>query len=692
MKLSICMMTKNSEKYIEQSLQSIKPVIEQLNAEIVVIDTGSNDKTVEIVKKYTDKIYYHEWNDNFSEIKNLLIKYACGEWLLFLDSDEIVENPNELINFIKSMESNKYNTATIKIKNFINDNNEKNYVLSTVLRMFRKDKDFFYKGAIHEQPMFKFPIYNLNLYVKHYGYIQNDKKLIEYKFKRNVKLLEKELLNNDSDKIYIYYQLAVSYTMYEKYEDALNYAQKAYQEAVNNKVDLRNRMYVYLTLIKLYYLNDNYLEAKKVAEEALVKNDKYIDIYYILAIINNKLFNYDESIKNYLKYLELIEQYNNNELNIINDSSVNFDTLTYKDHVLVDLCILLYKTQNYMNFLDYYNKIEDINLSSKLFYEYINTYLKINEISELKKYYDNKILSLNLIEVENRFEEALEKYLQNNKEIYNNLINIFCDGEKNYNILNKVRKKIIMSDFSSDEYILQQIIKLDFNNLPIFYGDIIYYVFKCKLNLFKIIKDVRENKLYELLMYCTEKYNDLNDILLSFAQQFNEYNSIAQLRIIKTIKKVLLINDILDDNKEILLSFINDGIDYINNIYNKNILDFEFFNDVVNNEHLFFIYIYKALEIKDYEIKKSIQYLKKALQVYPDYKKIVEYLLDELKSNLNDTTSEFEKCKKVFKHNINILLEANKLSEALMLINEYLAIVPDDVEIINLKCKLEMIF
>ncbi|HQF33746.1 MAG TPA: glycosyltransferase, partial [Petrotogaceae bacterium] len=62
MLLSICMMVKNEERHLEECLQSLQPLVKELGAEIIVVDTGSTDSTVEIAKKYTDKLYFHEWN------------------------------------------------------------------------------------------------------------------------------------------------------------------------------------------------------------------------------------------------------------------------------------------------------------------------------------------------------------------------------------------------------------------------------------------------------------------------------------------------------------------------------------------------------------------------------------------------------------------------------------------------------
>ena len=92
MMLSIGIMMKNEEKYIKRCLDGLMPIVENLDAEIIIIDTGSTDKSIEIARNYTDKVYSHKWNNDFSEVRNKLISLSKGEWYLSVDADEILVN------------------------------------------------------------------------------------------------------------------------------------------------------------------------------------------------------------------------------------------------------------------------------------------------------------------------------------------------------------------------------------------------------------------------------------------------------------------------------------------------------------------------------------------------------------------------------------------------------------------------
>ncbi len=88
MMLSIVMMVKNEQKYLENTLKSLKPLMDKINNELIILDTGSSDNTVDIAKRYTSNVYLAKWNDNFGDMRNKSISYANGDWILILDADE----------------------------------------------------------------------------------------------------------------------------------------------------------------------------------------------------------------------------------------------------------------------------------------------------------------------------------------------------------------------------------------------------------------------------------------------------------------------------------------------------------------------------------------------------------------------------------------------------------------------------
>ena len=82
--VSLCMIVKNEEYYLPRCLSSVNNIVD----EVIIVDTGSTDKTVEIAKSFGAKVYFFPWNNNFSEARNESLKYASKEWILILDADD----------------------------------------------------------------------------------------------------------------------------------------------------------------------------------------------------------------------------------------------------------------------------------------------------------------------------------------------------------------------------------------------------------------------------------------------------------------------------------------------------------------------------------------------------------------------------------------------------------------------------
>lgn len=91
MKLSVCIITLNEEANIGRTLKSVQPLVADGQGEIIVVDSGSTDKTVEIAKSYGAKIFVEPWK-GFAAQKNSALEKAQGEWVFSLDADEEVTN------------------------------------------------------------------------------------------------------------------------------------------------------------------------------------------------------------------------------------------------------------------------------------------------------------------------------------------------------------------------------------------------------------------------------------------------------------------------------------------------------------------------------------------------------------------------------------------------------------------------
>lgn len=141
-RLSVCLITKNEEKFLDQCLRSIKDVAHQ----IVVMDTGSTDRTIDIAKQYGAEVHSFTWCDDFSAARNAALEKASGDWVLVLDADEELA-PDSKAALRQAMQT----PNTIGWRVPIIDVGREAEGRTFVARLFRNAPGLFYVSRVHEQ-------------------------------------------------------------------------------------------------------------------------------------------------------------------------------------------------------------------------------------------------------------------------------------------------------------------------------------------------------------------------------------------------------------------------------------------------------------------------------------------------------------------------------------------------------------
>lgn len=163
-KISVIIITKNESQNIRDCLKSVS-----WTDEIIVVDSGSSDNTVEIARKYTDKVIYNEWR-GYADQKNFALQLATNDWVLSLDADErVTENlKNEILN----TDLEKYDGFRIKRDNFFLGKMIKGcgWGNDYQLRLFRKSKTTLTKRLVHEGFYVEGKINKLKNTILHYSY------------------------------------------------------------------------------------------------------------------------------------------------------------------------------------------------------------------------------------------------------------------------------------------------------------------------------------------------------------------------------------------------------------------------------------------------------------------------------------------------------------------------------------------
>lgn len=682
MKLSICMMVKNEQKYLDKCLQSLNKLRGEISSELIIVDTGSTDNTVEIAKKYTDKVYFHDWNNNFSEMRNRTISYAKGNWIFIIDGDEILQDSEYIIEFLNMKESALVNSVMLTVRNITNEYNVEDYAEMHSIRFFRRDKEVRYEGAVHNKPIFKYPVIQVESYLVHYGYLSNDKELMEKKFKRTSELLIEELSKNPSDKYY-WYQLSVTYAMHNEYDKAEEPITKAYK--LINKDEAKDYMYIYTQLALVHLNNKKYEECEKICIEANGIKDGYIDIYYCLSSSQAMQGKIDRAIINYKKYLDILQNYRKNEM--IDNTVINY-TLGRESEVCKNLIMLYSRKKDYYNIVQYAQRVKNIDMIDAAMHDILHAFLMTKSFSDLKEYFSNYLVENDFLR--NRFYVTVEElYLNLSDDDKIRLFNSFSD-DSSYGILSKVRVKIYENNFNTEFELIESIKYLDFTILNSFYGDILYYLIKCKQDTSKIIK-CRETHYVRFIEYITGKYDDINNTIYDYLGIYND-KDIETIRVNKIYERTLLIIDKIDDTRyrNIFYRFIEEGTLYIKSIYSMQVIDGEMVYDLKNDEEAFMLYLLKGREAKYNSVNIYISFLKKALEVYPYMKKGIELLKEDLERELNPINSELEQYKAQVKGAIQSLILNGDINNAKAIIAEYEEVIKDDTEIILLKSKIAL--
>ena len=266
MKISACYIVKNEAAALGQSLDSVKDWVD----EIIIVDTGSTDQTIEIAERYGARVFSQPWKEDFSAPRNFALTKAQGDWIVFLDADEYLT---------KETGANLYavlNACATKdalLTQMINIDKESNKVLVKffTMRIFKNLPELRYNGIIHEELRKNGEdITNVqaiaaeDICIIHTGY---SKSQIREKAERNLHLLETAMRENAApDKFYM--SIAEAYDGLGEMEQAVQYARMDIAACPRRMVTYASRSYRIL-LADLAGNKKNMLERQRIAEMAV---------------------------------------------------------------------------------------------------------------------------------------------------------------------------------------------------------------------------------------------------------------------------------------------------------------------------------------------------------------------------------------------------------------------------------------
>lgn len=285
--INLVMIAKNEERCLKRCLESARPLVD----EIILVDTGSVDKTKQIASEFGAKLFDFQWVNDFSAARNFALQQSDSDWNLVLDADEYLAEGTrkELNSFLETPNQ----LGAIQRRDAYPDNGEISYGISYTTRLL--PRGVFFTGKIHEQVDSSLPRIPLPLVFDHDGY------MFVNKSERNLPMLIAELTDHPDDS-YLLYQIAATYRNLNQFQQAAEYFQQFYQKTSHHENYWVRGITSYLyTLIELKDF-DKALELVLQEEPGL---SQYADFEFACGIFFMKLVLSD--VKKYISYLPNIE-------------------------------------------------------------------------------------------------------------------------------------------------------------------------------------------------------------------------------------------------------------------------------------------------------------------------------------------------------------------------------------------------
>lgn len=299
-RLSLCMIMKDEEEHLERCLTSVRGVVD----EIVIVDTGSTDRSVEIAERFGARVLHEEWSGDFARHRNTSIDAATGDWVLILDADEELIGGESLRPLLDDPVMEGYSLREV---NFIGEEAGMEAVVNAAFRVFRNRPEYRYEGALHEQIQGKVDPDGgarsrfVGIEINHYGYLDGTTES-KRKKDRNMRIVLEEVARKPEDSFTLF-NAGVEFQRIEDHETALDYFTRAFRHLQSM------RQYFASLLVRNIVASlkalERYDEALEVSEDALSAYPDFTDLHYLRGQLHFARREYREAIRAFQRAIDL---------------------------------------------------------------------------------------------------------------------------------------------------------------------------------------------------------------------------------------------------------------------------------------------------------------------------------------------------------------------------------------------------
>jgi glycosyltransferase involved in cell wall biosynthesis len=241
--LSLCMIVRDEAEMLPRSLAAVRDAVD----EIIVVDTGSVDRTVEIARSFGAKVIEREWTGSFADARNASFDAATGDWVMFLDADEVLVADDD--QRLREVLGRTWREAFYLVEtNFTGELGDGTAVTHNALRVFRNRPEYRFEGRIHEQIAHRLPsgqperIEITDVRVEHYGYLGVVRDAKD-KSRRNIELLERQRDEGGEETGFVHFNLGSEYAALGENDNARASFERAW-ELMRGRPDLAAYGYI----------------------------------------------------------------------------------------------------------------------------------------------------------------------------------------------------------------------------------------------------------------------------------------------------------------------------------------------------------------------------------------------------------------------------------------------------------------
>jgi tetratricopeptide (TPR) repeat protein len=279
LRLSLCMIVRDEQEMLPRCLAAVAGAVE----EIVVVDTGSTDATMEIARSFGARVIEREWTGSFAEARNVSFDAASGDWLMYLDADEVLVR--EDAELLRSLTGRTWREAFyLSETNYTGDLEAGGAVAHNALRVFRNRPEYRFEGRLHEQIAHRLPGYlperveASGVRVEHYGYLGVVREQRQ-KSRRNIELLRLQQAEGQETP-FLRYNLGCEHAAAGEHAAALSELERAWEllQGLPDRESARFAPALLSRLVKTLRLCERPREAFARAEDGRERFPDFTDL------------------------------------------------------------------------------------------------------------------------------------------------------------------------------------------------------------------------------------------------------------------------------------------------------------------------------------------------------------------------------------------------------------------------------